>query len=812
MSSIKKLTQSFNGGEVTPEFYGQITDVKYQTGLALCQNYTILPHGPMTNRGGSAFVKEVKDSTKETFLIDFSYSTTQTMAIETGEEYFRFHTAGGTLLAGSPAAYNGGTAYVIGDLVSSAGTNYYCIKATTGNAPPNATYWYPLPSTAYEIPTPYQEADIQDIHYVQSADVLTLVHPEYAPRELRRQGATEWVLSTVTFASELDAPENIAATATVAVGADTTYTYVVTGVAANGIEESLPGTEDDCSNKLETAGNYNTITWDAVTDASRYNVYKQSNGLFGYIGQTDELTFIDDNITADIAITPPIDNDPFDGADDYPGAASYFEQRRSFAGTENEPQNVWMTKSGTESNLGYSIPTKDTDAVEIRVRAREANTIRHMVPLSDLILLTSAAEWRVTSVNSDAITPTSISVKPQSYIGASNVQPEIVNNNIIYAAARGGHPREFAYSADAKGYLSGDLALRAPHLFDGYTIEDMDYAKAPYPVVWFVSSSGKLLGFTYVPEQQVGAWHQHTTATLFGTSTYEACCVVAEGEEDALYTIVRRKIDGSYVRYIERIGDRRFDTISDAFFVDCGASYDDPQTITGISAADPGVVTTDGAHGFSNDDEIDLSDILGTTELNGVRILAANKTADTFELTDEDGNNIDTSAYTAYDSGGYARKAIITVSSGLDHLEGETVNILANGAVHPQETVTGGSITLDQSASRIHIGLPIVGRGKSLPLAFEVEALGQGREKNVNEAWLRLYKSSGLSVGPDFDNLIEIKHRTTEVFGEPPELLSEEVSVDLTPSWADDGVVCWEQTDPLPSTITSMTIEASIGD
>ena len=71
--------------------------------------------------------------------------------------------------------------------------------------------------------------------------------------------------------------------------------------------------------------------------------------------------------------------------------------------------------------------------------AREVNAIRHIVPLSNLLLLTAAGEWRVTSVNSDAITPTSVSVKPQSYVGSSNVQPLVVNNTALFAAARGGH-------------------------------------------------------------------------------------------------------------------------------------------------------------------------------------------------------------------------------------------------------------------------------------------------------------------------------------------------------------------------------------
>jgi hypothetical protein len=416
----------------------------------------------------------------------------------------------------------------------------------------------------------------------------------------------------------------------------------------------------------------------------------------------------------------------FNAAGDYPAAVSYFEQRRCFAGTINKPQNIWMTRSGTESAMCYSLPIRDDDRIAFRVAAREANTIRHIVPLTQLLLLTSSAEWRVTSVNSDAITPTTISVRPQSYVGASNVQPVIINNSLIYGAARGGHVRELGYSWQANGFITGDLSLRATHLFDTFDVLDMAYAKAPQPLVWFISSSGKLLGLTYVPEQQIGAWHQHDTDGVF-----ESCTVVAEGGEDVLYCIVLRTIGGNSVRYVERMASRQFTNPADAFFVDCGLTY----------------------------------------------------------------------------SGAPA-----TTISGLNHLEGKTVNILADGAVHPQRVVTSGSITLDQAASKVQIGLPIAADLQTLPMAAQIDSsFGQGRYKNVNKVWLRVYLSSGIFVGPDADNLTEAKQRTTEPYGSPPSLKSEEIQILLTPSWGDSGQIFVRQSDPLPLTVVSMTAEIALG-
>lgn len=823
MANIRTFARSFNGGIVTPEFYGQIADLKFQTGVAIARNVLVLPHGPLANRGGFQFVRAVKNSAARTRVIPYAYSTTQTFAIELGAGYFRFHTQGATLLVSGAPAYNGATPYFPGNIVVSGGVNYYCILATTGNAPPNATYWYAMPAgNIFEVPNPYAEADLFDIHYVQSQDVLTLVHPNYAPMELQRRGANYWTLVTESFASSLAAPTGVAAVATVGAGA-TVYNYKVTAVGTTGVEEGLASALATCTNNLLTTGNYNTVTWAAVSGATRYNVYKQSNGLYGYIGQTDVLTFKDDNITADISKTPPIASQPFVGAGNYPGAASYFEQRKVYAGTLNLPQNLWMTQSGTEANLGYSIPTRDSDAIAFRVAAREANTIRHIVPLNQLILLTSSAEWRVTSVNSDALTPTSISVRPQSYIGASNVQPAIVNNNLIYAAARGGHVRELGYSWQQQSYASGDLSLRAPHLFDGYTIVDMAYAKAPYPIIYMPSSNGSLLGLTYVPEQQIGAWHTHDTYTKASQSLIESTCVVAEGNEDVQYCVIQRVVNGAVVRYIERQHSRLFTEAADQFFIDAGASYDIPVTITGITSTNP-VVVTAVAHGFANGDPIDITQVVGmatgdgygvfTSFINGNRYYASAVTANTFALQDENSNNINGSTWPAYLNGGIARKAISTITSGFNHLIGETVSILANGAVSPAQVVNGAGgldTALEAPASRIQIGLPITADIQLLPVSFEVPGFGQGRQKNVNKVWLRVNNSSSIFAGPTFDKLKEAKIRTTEPYGSPPRLRTGEIPIELTPTWADNGTVCLRQKDPLGLTLVSAELEVSVG-
>ena len=901
MPVTRNFKQAFSGGEISPEMFGRIDDSKYQQGAATMRNFIAKPQGPAENRPGFAFVKEVKDSTKTVRLISFTFSTVQTMVIEMGDQYFRVHTQGATLNYSNGAAWNSSTNYGIGDIVLYNGVNYYAKTAHSNSQPPNATNWYALPADmTYEIPSPYLETELFDIHYVQSADVMTIVHPSHEPKELRRLGATQWELKTINFGSPIASPTGVSVSAYIPSSSSTNtdtyedHEYVVTAIGSNLIDESAQSSSSSVSNNIFVTGAKNTIIWNAVTGAARYKVYKEQAGVYGFLGEinnsstaqsvsvpyasvTDSVSgvhtltitkadhgfetgdtvnvvnvsgnivagkfivtkissseiayvtasnlgsgdctigyvhqIVDNNIAPDFSRTPPVYDNPFSGSDNFPGAVSYFEQRRVFAGTNNDPQTIYMTKSGTESNMSFSLPIRDDDRIKFRVAAREANTIRHILPLTQLLLLTGSAEWRIASVNSDAITPSSISVKPQSYVGANNAQPVIVNNSMVYAAARGGHVRELGYNWQANGFITGDLSLRAPHLFDNFTISDMALAKAPLPIVWMTSSSGKLIGFTYVPEQQIGAWHQHDT-----DGTFESVATVSEGDDDVVYCVIKRTINGASKKYIERMGTRLYATQRDSFFVDAGATYNGTNTNTGHH------VTISGGTNYTRGESVtitanynlfnappsldDVGDAIvlidGTNYYRCNIVSTTSQTIATVKLDRDLPANLRSTAITTYE---VARNVI----SNITWLEGKTVSILADGAVHPQKVVSSGSITLDRASSIVHVGLPYESDLQSLPLALQAEAFGQGRVKNLNHVWVRVLESSGIFAGPSADKLVEAKQRTTEPYGSPPNLKTEDIKIMLTPTWQDNGQLFVRQSDPLPLTIVGLTLEVAIG-
>lgn len=733
MSSTKTLVRSFAGGEITPEMYGRLDNVRTQTGLALAQNVTVLPHGPVTKRQGTTFVRKAGDSDHPVRVISFKFDIDQSMVIELGHLYVRFHTQGATLLVGTPAAYNGATAYTPGDLVDSSGTIYVCIANTTGNAPPNAAFWYQQTSTAYELPSTYADDDVFEVRYTQNADIMTLTAPGYPIRELRRYGAAKWELRAPTIGAIVAPP----GTPTVAVtaGTGTAYNknayYKVTAVSEDGTSESLDGGASlAAANDLTLSGAKNVVSWSASSLTSPgYRIYKAMNDadrLYGFLGETTALSFTDDNIAPDYSRNPPSTvADLTTSAGDRPAAVCYFEQRRAFGGTDSKPQGVFMTRTGTENDLTTSKPANVGDALIFGVQATQQNKIMHLVPLSDLLAFTEGAVFRIFT-DQGPLLPDTTRQRPQVAKGSNRVTPVLTGTACLYAETTGKRLREIEYSWQAQSFVSNDRSIMAPHLFVKYTIDDMAYVSSPDSLWWGVRSDGKLLSMAYVPEHEVFGLSQHETQGYF-----ESVCTITENNEDAFYLVVNRIIEGVDTRCIERMASRIFLDQEDAFHVDCGLIYDG---------------------------------------------------------------------------------APATVFTGLDHLNGYNVSVLADGIAVEGITVSGGSITLDTAASVVHVGLPYSARVKLLPLSLEgVPAAGQGTVLSSNYAFIRVNDTGAFKVGPSFDRLTDVPLRTDEEWGDPTRLFSGVVDSLLDTSIGFEEQLCFESSLPLPFTLSSVALMVTVG-
>lgn len=326
----------------------------------------------------------------------------------------------------------------------------------------------------------------------------------------------------------------------------TSNVYVVTAVDENSVE-SEPSAEVTVGNNLFAAGAYNTVTWAAVPGAVRYNVYRKEANLFGFVGETESTQFRDENIEPDLGRSPPYLDDSLN-VGSYPAAVCYYEQRRCFAGSAEEPTAFWATRTGTESDLSFHLPAQDSDRIRARFAALTFAPVRHLVPAGKLLALASSAEYRVSPEGTEPLTPFSVSGRPQSFVGASYVRPLVSGGRVLFVSDRTGAVRETAYQDASEQFVPADLSLRALHLFRSDRIVDSALMESPETIAWFVTVTGKLLGLTYVPGENISSWHRHDTDGFF-----LACAVIQEQGADYLYVAVTRVANGVGSTRIERM-------------------------------------------------------------------------------------------------------------------------------------------------------------------------------------------------------------------------------------------------------------------
>lgn len=517
---------AFSGGELAEESWGRVDLDKYHIGLAIARNWVVRPHGGARNRAGFEFLSEAAGHTSRPRMITFAFNTSQQYALEFGN---------------------------------------YTIKVFKDGA----VVTDPSTGIPVSVASPFTSAQAWGLDYAQTADVMTLVHKDIGIRELTRTDHHLWSISTPTLGASISAPTGVG----VAVdGAGTTYQYVVTAVDDETGEESVASSSASGDGDLTVAGNEATATWNAVSGADRYNVYKRRGGVWAFVGSADSLSFTDDNILADMLDTPPINRDPFSA--DSPGAVGLFEQRRLFGQTNSVPDGNWTSQTGLHSNFNRSFPRKADDAITFKLNSSQSDEVRFYVPLEDLMILTAGGEWKSTSGDS-AFTSENLRNRPQTGNGTSNVKPVVVNDTIVYNQEEGNYMMDLLYKLEVDKYSGGDLTVLSRHLFEGHSIVDMCYAKSPDSVVWAVRSDGVLLGLTFRPEHKVWAWHKHTT-----DGTFESVCSVKEGGSTFLYAAIKRTVNGEDKYYIERQKQRTYTTIEDSFFVDSGLTYSGEATAT----------------------------------------------------------------------------------------------------------------------------------------------------------------------------------------------------------------------------------------
>ena len=525
MARVAVQLTNFTGGELSPRLDGRNDLQKYPTGCKTLENMIVYPHGSAARRSGTQFVAEVKDSSKDTRLIPFEFSTTQTYMLEFGNQYIRFYKDNGQILSGG---------------------------------------------SAYEISSPYLETELFDIKYAQSADVMYICHPSHPVKKLSRTGHTSWSLVDDIITNGPFMDHNIETTTLSPSHKNVGQTTTVTASAVTGINVNQGFLSTDVGRLLHIKDGHLKIT--SVTSTT-------------VVVGTVIIDLNETGSTTDFALGSFSDTTGYPSCVTFfeqrlVFAATLSQPQTIFFSKSGDYENM---------DDGYHETVADDDAIVYTIASNQVNAIRFMTATRTLIIGTAGGEFAVSGGGTDiAITPTNILIKKQSNNGAANVDALAVGNATIFLQRAKRKLRELAYNFDVDGYLAPDLTILAEHISEG-GFKQLSYQQEPNQIIWCVRNDGQLAGLTYQREQQVVAWHRHIFGGSFGSGNAVCDSVATIPTDDSEYqtwVIVKRTINGATKRYIEYIHEYDFDETDDTSFnfLDSQLSYDGSAatTISGL--------------------------------------------------------------------------------------------------------------------------------------------------------------------------------------------------------------------------------------
>ncbi len=729
MATQYPIKTNFSAGEWSPLLRGRVDLSKYSNAAETLNNVFVLPQGGAQRRGGTKYVADAKAQCR---LVRFEFSVTQSYILEFSNLFIRFYKDQAQIMdMGSPV----------------------------------------------QLASPYLLADLDDLHFTQSADTLYIVHKDHEPAKLTRTSDIAWTLTDIVFGSPPFVPQN-----------DTSKTITVSAVTGTGITltasaaEFLAADVDTVFQFKEilaarfflwrtsiaiTSGDYRyfgsnlykaSTTGTTGADAPVHSEGTQSDGAVDWdfvnagFGTAKVTGFTSTTIlTADVVIEiPPGYLTPgytkwaraqWTSTDGYPSTTAFFEERLWFAGSPAQPQRLWASISGDFEN--FTIGSLADDSLEYTISSDQVNAIRWISPGKVLAIGTAGGEFILSaSSDNEAVTPTNIRIVRESNYGSFTIQPVRPSNTVLFFQRSARKLRELTYSFEIDAYESPELSLLAEHIIDSGII-NMSLQQDPQQIIHMVRTDGKLISFTYLKAQEVNAWSRQTIGGVSdagGTDAIVESVAILPAENtvyDEIWVSVLRYIDSTVVRHIEVIqpGLLPADVVEDAFFIDAGITYDGAAT---------------------------------------------------------------------------------TAISGLDHLEGETVNILADGAVVPPKVVASGAITLDEEASKVHVGLGFTSEILTLDLeaGANVGDTSQGKLKRISELIIRLYRTVGIEIGSASDNTDIIPFRDSSMdMDAPVPLFTGDKKVAFKSATARNTQIYIKQTQPLPMTVIALMpkVKANFG-
>ena len=774
MAKASPLQSNFNGGEMDPRMAGRVDFDRIRSALKVCKNAIPRVTGSWTRRPGTYLCDEVKDSTKATRTVGFKYSTVQAYVLEFGDQYVRFKKDRApvydlTLLISGITQFLPGLVTYIGtdpsngdqvDIVNVEGMDelngrrFTVANVDTGaktfelqtvdGVDVDTTAFDPYISggniyRVYTLATPYLEVDLFQLKFTQSADTLYIWHPDYPERTLVRASDASWTIPLTTYLDGPYLPVNTTST-TMTPSAATGAGVTLTASAVTGINSDQGFLVTDVGRliRLKEGSTWGYVLITAHTDTTHVTVTV-----------INTLTNTNAKVNWRLGL--------YSDTTGYPACGGFYGDRLYRGGSAAMPDRFDGSYVSDYLNMAVSDTggtVTDANAVSFRLNSDDVQSIRWMRGTGNgLAIGTLEGEWLVSpSTNVEAITPTNVSAKQSTPYGSADIQPVKSGPAILFVEAGGRRVREMNYLYYENLLQSPDMTVLAEHITKGdydpadplaqtstiaaSGVKELAFQKKTIPVIWAIRNDGVLLGLTYSKDEKVMGWHRHVLGGWSDVShntraKAESCCVIpaSDGSYDECWLVVQRYINGRSVRTNEFLTTpwEQGQPQEDAFFLDCGLTYD------------------------------------GTPA---------------------------------------------TTITGLFHLAGETVSVLADGSEHPDVVVSEtGTITLTAEASVVQIGLPYDSDGCTL--RFDVGAedgTAQGKTQRFHKVVFRLYETNALSVGPSFDTLTALTFRTaTTPMGEPTPLFTGDKDDFSWPGdYSREALICWRCDAPLPAEVLAI--------
>ena len=728
MAKVTPVQTNFTGGEISPKLFGRIDLQKYGASCKKLDNFICFPHGGIVKRSGTRYVAECKNSTSTKRLIPFVFSTTQSYMLEFGDDYIRFYRNEGQI-------YSSGT-------------------------------------TPYELASPYGQEYLDGLSFTQSADILYITHPSFQPRKLTRTGHAAWTIATF---DQTDGPFGDLNVST------TTFT------------------------PSHTSGSSRTITASASTFASTdvgrlIRILHSSTWGYAKVTGYTSATVVTVTVLSDFGGTGAVTTwrlGEWSDTTGWPSCVTFYQDRLFFANSSDKPNTVWSSKSGDFENFSPTTTdgtVGDDAGLSFTLATNQVNAIRWMFGAKQLQLGTSDGPFMMSSGKDDlALTPTNVTVNRETTDGVAAQIPIGAGKATLFVDRNLRRIRELAYKYEIDGFVTPDLTLIAEHITTGSTITGIAYARSPDNLIWSLLADGGLRCLTYEREQDVVAFHRHIPG---GTSGNCTITVADYANIPVGSKLILTKSDGTSVTFTSEASSGSAPSETDGWRPNESNNTTADNIYTAINAhadftvanpaaavvtvvetlragADPLTITT-----------TDSTRLAVTSQAKAlVKSIAVIPTADEtqdqlwliiertingatkhyVEFLEEnfDTNKGDTVSEAFFVDSGLTYSGTSANSvSGLGHLEGETVQVLIDGATHPNRSVSSGAVSLSSSGIKIHVGL--AQKAKAIALDPEVqteEGTSQGKVRRIERATIRVVDTYNLKIAAEGITLEEVPFR-----------------------------------------------------